>query len=221
MHIALHINLRYRPKQLPMVITINFTSFAQIDRGIIPLHKNLLRSFQNDILTQLWLDEISGHDTEPLRLDKHGSCTQKRLQPLLSSILCTNDLQKRFSVFLFFSIETLVAALVRAFWQPASSLTQWAGPRIYHKWRVYGLPHATYIAMFITIFCKTLVRATQVYFCSISMTTQARDFLKFAGAIVQRLQYMYMQVMATLTHKNFSAHYAWFSRGRSHIYYDW
>ena len=52
-------------------------------------------------------------------------------------------------------------------------------PRIYHKRRVYGLPRATYVAMLIAIFCKTLVRAIWV-------STRARDF-KFAGAIVQRL----------------------------------
>ena len=45
------------------------------------------------------------------------------------------------------------------------------------------------------------------------MTTWARYF-KFAGAIVQRLQL----VMVALTH--FSAHYAWFSRGQSHIWPD-
>jgi hypothetical protein len=44
------------------------------------------------------------------------------------------------------------------------------------------------------------------------MTTRARDF-KFAGAIVQRL---YL-VMVVITRKFFSAHYAWFSRGRSQI----
>ena len=66
-------------------------------------------------------------------------------------------------VFLFFSIETLVTAFVRAFWQPA---TWWAGPRIYHKWRVYGLLHAMCVAMFNAIFCKTLVQAIWVYFCS-------------------------------------------------------
>ena len=66
--------------------------------------------------------------------------------------------------------------------------------------------------MFIAFFVKTLVRAIRVYFAHISMTTQARDF-KFAGAIVQRL----MLVMVALTQNFFSAHYAWFSRGRSHI----
>jgi hypothetical protein len=44
------------------------------------------------------------------------------------------------------------------------------------------------------------------------MTTRARDF-KFAGAIVQRLQL----VMVALTQKFFSAHYAWFSHGGSHM----
>ena len=46
------------------------------------------------------------------------------------------------------------------------------------------------------------------------MTTRARDF-KFAGAIVQRL-YLVM-VMVALTEKIFSAHYALFPRGESHI----
>ena len=44
------------------------------------------------------------------------------------------------------------------------------------------------------------------------MTTRARDF-KFAGTPVQRLQL----AMVALTQKSFSAQYAWFSRGRSHI----
>ena len=39
-------------------------------------------------------------------------------------------------VFSFFSIETASAALVRAFWQPSSSLTLWAGPRIFNKQRL-------------------------------------------------------------------------------------
>ena len=63
-------------------------------------------------------------------------------------------------------VAMLAGALVRVFWQPASSLIWWAGPRIYHKWRVYRLPCATYVAVFIAIFCKTLVRAIRVYFCS-------------------------------------------------------
>ena len=41
-------------------------------------------------------------------------------------------------VFSFFSIETAGAVLVRAFWQPFSSLTLWVGPRILNKRRVYG-----------------------------------------------------------------------------------
>ena len=44
------------------------------------------------------------------------------------------------------------------------------------------------------------------------MTTRARDF-KFAGTPVQRLQL----AMVALTQKSFSAQYAWFSRGRSHM----
>ena len=47
------------------------------------------------------------------------------------------------------------------------------------------------------------------------MTTRARDF-KFTGAIVQRLQL----VMVALTQNFFSAHYAWFPRGGSHIIID-
>ena len=89
-------------------------------------------------------------------------------------------------VFLFFSIETLAAALVRAFWQSASSLTWWAESRIYHKWRVYGLGRATYVAMFIAIFAKLYYGQSVYIFAHISMTTRARDF-KFARAIVQRL----------------------------------
>ena len=44
------------------------------------------------------------------------------------------------------------------------------------------------------------------------MTTRARDF-KFAGTPVQRLQL----AMVALTQKSFSAQYAWFSRGGSHM----
>ena len=44
-HIALGLNLRYEPKKSPMVIIIDFHLLAWIDRGIIPLHKNLLHSF--------------------------------------------------------------------------------------------------------------------------------------------------------------------------------
>ena len=69
-------------------------------------------------------------------------------------------------IFSFFSIETASAALVRAFWQPSSSLTLWAGPRVFNKRRVYGLPLAMYVAMFHCIFCKTLVRAIRVHFGS-------------------------------------------------------
>ena len=44
-HIALDINLRYRPIQLPKVIIIIFYFLSLIDRGIIPVLKNLLPSF--------------------------------------------------------------------------------------------------------------------------------------------------------------------------------
>ena len=47
------------------------------------------------------------------------------------------------------------------------------------------------------------------------MTTRARDF-KFAGTPVQRLQL----AMVALTQKSFSAQYAWFSLGGSHIMPD-
>ena len=67
---------------------------------------------------------------------------------------------------LFYGIEMLAAALVRAFWQPASSLILWPGSRIHHKRRVYGLPRATYVAMFMAIFCNTRVWAIRVHFCS-------------------------------------------------------
>ena len=51
----------------------------------------------------------------------------------------------------------------------------------------YGLPHATYIAMFYSIFCKNFNMGNPgVPFAHISMITWARDF-KFAGAEVQRL----------------------------------
>ena len=71
-HIALALDLRYEPNKSPMVIIIDFDFLAWIDRGIIPLHKHLLCSFQNAILTELWFEEVSHvatlavHDTEPL-----------------------------------------------------------------------------------------------------------------------------------------------------------
>ena len=42
-----------------MVIIIDFHILAWINRGIIPLHKNLLCSFYNAILTELWLEKVS------------------------------------------------------------------------------------------------------------------------------------------------------------------
>ena len=44
-HIALGLDLRYEPNKSPMVIIIDFDFLAWIGRGIIPLHKYLLRSF--------------------------------------------------------------------------------------------------------------------------------------------------------------------------------
>ena len=50
-------------------------------------------------------------------------------------------------------------------------------------------------------------------FAYISMTTWARDF-KFAGTPARRLQL----AMVALTQKSFSAQYAWFSHGGSHMH---
>ena len=44
-HIAVGLDLRYEPNKSPVVIIIHFHFLAWIDRGIIPLHKHLLRSF--------------------------------------------------------------------------------------------------------------------------------------------------------------------------------
>ena len=44
-HIVLGLNPRYEPNKSPVVIIIDFHFLAWIDRGIISLHKNLLRSF--------------------------------------------------------------------------------------------------------------------------------------------------------------------------------
>ena len=69
--IALGLNLRYEPTSDPMVIIIHFDFLAWMT-GIIPLHKYLLRSFYNAIITELWLEEVSRvatlavHDREPL-----------------------------------------------------------------------------------------------------------------------------------------------------------
>ena len=68
------------------------------------------------------------------------------------------------------------------------------------------------VARFIA-FCRKLEYGRpECIFAYISMTTRARDF-KFAGTPVQKLQL----AMVALTQKSFSAQYAWFSRGGSHI----
>ena len=54
-------------------------------------------------------------------------------------------------------------------------------------------------------FCKPLIRAIQVYFAHIFMTTQARDF-KFGGAADQRL----LLAMVALIQNRLSVHYEWF-----------
>ena len=69
------------------------------------------------------------------------------------------------------------------------------------------------VARFIAFCGKLEYGRSGCIFAYISMTTRARDF-KFAGTPVQRLQL----AMVTLTQKSFSAQYAWFSRGGSHIY---
>ena len=68
------------------------------------------------------------------------------------------------------------------------------------------------VARFIAFCGKLEYGQSGCIFAYISMTTRARDF-KFAGTSVQRLQL----VMVALTKKSFSAQYAWFSRGGSHI----
>ena len=69
------------------------------------------------------------------------------------------------------------------------------------------------VARFIAFCGKLEYGRSGCIFAYISMTTRARDF-KFAGTPVQRLQL----AMVALTQKSFSAQYAWFSRGGSHIY---
>ena len=68
------------------------------------------------------------------------------------------------------------------------------------------------VARFITFCGKLEYGRSGCIFAYISMTTRARDF-KFAGTPVQRLQL----AMVVLTQKSFSAQYAWFSRGGSHM----
>ena len=71
------------------------------------------------------------------------------------------------------------------------------------------------VARFIAFCGKLEYGRSGCIFAYISMTTRARDF-KFAGTPVQRLQL----AMVALTKKSFSAQYAWFSRGGSHMYMD-
>ena len=104
------------------------------------------------------------------------------------------------------------AALVRAFNSHCTLLIWWAGPTHIDKWRVYGLPVAMNVARFIAFCGKLEYSRSRCIFAYISMTTRARGF-KFAGTPVQRLQL----AMVALTQKLFSAHYAWFSHGGSHI----
>ena len=56
-----------------------------------------------------------------------------------------------------------------------------------------------------------------IFFAYISMTTRARVF-KFAGAIVHNNSSKVVVGNGALDSKFFSEHYAWFSRGRSHIH---
>ena len=80
---------------------------------------------------------------------------------------------------------------------------------------VYGLPVAMNVAHFIAFCGKLEYGRSECIFAYISMTTRARDF-KFAGTPVQRLQ---LALVGRLNSKSFSAQYAWFSRGGSHIVY--
>ena len=64
----------------------------------------------------------SVHDMEQLRLGKRGSCIQKK-SPATSFFDFMYYRALETLVFSFFSIETLVAALVQVFRQPSSSLT--------------------------------------------------------------------------------------------------
>ena len=79
------------------------------------------------------------------------------------------------------------------------------------KRRVYRLPVAMNVAHFIAFCGKLEYGRSGCIFTYISMPTWASDF-KFAGTPVQRLQL----AMDTLT-QSFSAHYAWFTHGESHI----
>ena len=68
------------------------------------------------------------------------------------------------------------------------------------------------VARFIAFCGKQEYGRSRCIFAYISMTTRAGHF-KFAVTPVQRLQL----AMVALTQKSFSAQYAWFSRGGSHI----
>ena len=71
-HIALSDNLRYEPKYVHGLYLGDFKIFKGMDSRMIPLHKYLLCSLYNAIVTELWPEEVTKvgtpgvHDTELL-----------------------------------------------------------------------------------------------------------------------------------------------------------
>ena len=90
----------------------------------------------------LWSTDLAGRQAWKLHRKKN-----KKLSSHLFLRFCVLTMFRNACLWNIGSL--LAAALLRAFQHPANSMTWWAGPRIYHKRRVYGLPRATYVAMFI------------------------------------------------------------------------
>ena len=109
---------------------------------MILLHKNLLRSFRNAILTELWARRSQScsyiYSTfGPVAVEVWQLHTKK--SPVISffGFVYLQSLERL--VYCLFSIEIFVAALVQAFSSHCTLLILRAKPMYIDKWRVYGL----------------------------------------------------------------------------------
>ena len=133
---------------------------------------------------------------------------------------------KKVAILYLRSLETLVLLLFdrnvhrysrSSVQQPlhASDLVGGANTCI-NKRCVYRLLVAMNVAHFIAFCGKLEYGRSGCILAYISLSTRARGF-KFAGTPVQRLHL----AMVALTQKSFSAHFAWFYCGGSHIVHAW